>query len=78
MIFSIDRMQRQDWSRVRAIYGEGLATGLAAFQTDPPRWADWNAGHLAAARLVARTPESGNAGESTVIGWSALAPVPDT
>ena len=76
MKFSIDRMQRQDWARVRAIYGEGLATGLAAFQTDPPRWTDWDAGHLAVGRLIARTDEG--SGKGAIAGWSALAPVPDT
>ena len=36
--YVIDDMKREDWSQVRAIYGEGLATGLAAFMLSPPRW----------------------------------------
>lgn len=39
MNFTIQDMQRNDWTQVRAIYGEGLATGLAAFVTAPPKWA---------------------------------------
>lgn len=69
---SIEDMRRQDWKQVRDLYAEGLATGLAAFRADPPRWADWNEGHLETGRLVARAADGG------VAGWAALAPVPDT
>lgn len=72
MAFAVDTMQRQDWTQVRAIYGEGLATGLAAFLKSPPKWPDWDAGHLELGRTVARDPAG------TVLGWSALAPAPDT
>lgn len=72
MNYAIGDMRQQDWPQVREIYGAGLATGLAAFMTDPPGWRDWNAGHLAVGRLVARTDDG------TIAGWSALAPVPDT
>lgn len=65
-------MRREDWKQVRDLYAEGLATGLAAFMTDPPRWEAWDGGHLDTGRLVAR------AEDKTVIGWAALAPVPDT
>lgn len=61
-------MTAADWPRVREIYGEGIETGHATFQTAPPAWEDWDAGHLPAPRLVA---ESG--GE--VAGWAALSPV---
>ena len=71
MEFYIDAMQRKDWAQVRTIYGEGLATGLAAFMSVPPQWRDWDAGHLTFARSVARDRDN------RVLGWSALAPVPD-
>ena len=70
--FSIGDMRRGDWKQVRNLYAEGLATGLAAFMTDPPRWDAWDAGHLNTGRLVAR------ASDNTILGWAALAPVPDT
>ena len=70
--FSIGDMRREDWKQVRDLYAEGLATGLAAFMTDPPRWDAWDSGHLDSGRLVAR------GAEGTVLGWAALAPVPDT
>ncbi|MDD9903772.1 MAG: hypothetical protein OXT06_09415 [Rhodospirillaceae bacterium] len=71
MEFAIFGMMRQDWAQVRAIYGEGLASGLAAFMLTPPRWQTWDAGHLELGRTVARTADG------QVIGWSALAPFPD-
>jgi L-amino acid N-acyltransferase YncA len=72
MTFTIDDMTRDDWRRVRAIYGEGLATGLAAFTTSPPKWGAWNASHLEFGRLVARRAPG------DVAGFAALSPVPDT
>ncbi len=70
--FTVDEMQRSDWAEVRKIYAEGLATGLAAFTSTPPRWKEWDTGHLALGRLVARTDTG------ALSGWAALAPVPDT
>lgn len=72
MSVTLDPMTRDDWPAVRAIYGEGLATGLAAFTTSPPQWAAWDTGHLTLGRLVARTPDL------SVAGFAALSPVPDT
>jgi hypothetical protein len=38
MDYAIDAMHRRDWTQVRAIYAQGLATGLAAFMSLPPNW----------------------------------------
>lgn len=57
-----------DWPSVREIYLEGIATGLATFETGAPEWPAWDAGHLPFARLGARS-----AGRLT--GWAALSPV---
>jgi L-amino acid N-acyltransferase YncA len=67
-IISVEAMVDQDWPAVRKIYVEGIQSGNATFEKSPPEWASWNAGHLAACRLVARS-----AGE--VRGWAALSPV---
>lgn len=72
MNFTIDDMRKHDWKQVRNIYREGLATGLAAFMLDPPIRKVWDAGHLMVGRFVARTDNA------AIVGWSALAPVPDT
>ena len=42
-----------DWPDVARIYGEGLATGVATFETEMPSWEAWNGAHLPAPRLVA-------------------------
>jgi len=67
-LISIGAMTEQDWPVVRAIYIEGIDTGNATFEKSPPEWASWDAGHLRACRLVAR---SGGG----VRGWAALSPV---
>jgi phosphinothricin acetyltransferase len=61
-------MNRRDWEQVRSIFREGIATGHTTFETDPPSWEKWDAGHLDIARLVARKGDQ-------VLGWAALSPV---
>ena len=68
MDFDIAPMTAADWPQVRAIYAEGIASGQATFETEPPAWEAWDAGHLPHSRLVARRGER-------VVGWAALAPV---
>jgi L-amino acid N-acyltransferase YncA len=65
---SIEPMVEKDWPTVRAIYIEGINTGDATFEKSPPEWASWDAGHLRACRLVARSGDG-------VLGWAALSPV---
>jgi L-amino acid N-acyltransferase YncA len=57
-----------DWADVARIYGEGLATGVATFETELPSWETWNGAHLPAPRLVA-------ARDGVVVGWVAVSPV---
>ena len=61
-------MSPADWDRVRAIYLEGIATGMATFETAAPTWEEWDSRHLSHSRLVART-------DSDIGGWAALSPV---
>jgi phosphinothricin acetyltransferase len=63
-------MDSGDWSSVREIYGEGLRTGHATFETRVPSWEEWNRHHLSCCRLVAEF-------EGRVVGWSALCPISD-
>jgi phosphinothricin acetyltransferase len=65
---TIESMLPADWPAVRRIYAEGIATGRATFDTEIPEWEIWDAGHLAAPRLVARH-------DGEVVGWAALGPV---
>lgn len=66
----IDAMQPGDWPAVEAIYREGIATGLATFETETPSWERWDAVHRPDCRLVVRAGER-------VLGWAALSPVSD-
>ena len=65
---SIGPMVEQDWAEVREIYVQGINTGNATFEKSSPEWAAWDAGHLRACRLVARSADG-------VLGWAALSPV---
>jgi L-amino acid N-acyltransferase YncA len=57
-----------DWPAVAAIYGEGIESGLATFETAVPSWAAWDEAHLGSPRLVAEL-------DGRVAGWAALSPV---
>ena len=60
-------MVSEDWPQVLEIYREGISTGNATFETDPPTWEKWSSDHLPDCRLIAR--------DSQVLGWAALSPV---
>jgi L-amino acid N-acyltransferase YncA len=64
----IEDMKPHDWPSVRKIYEEGIATGVATFETYAPSWEDWNSAHLSRCRLVART-------DGSLVAWAALSPV---
>ncbi|MFS0674697.1 N-acetyltransferase family protein [Ornithinibacillus sp. 179-J 7C1 HS] len=61
----IDKMTEADWEFVREIYIEGINTGNATFDTEPPTWEEWDHGHLTNCRYVARI-------DGLVVGWAAL------
>ena len=65
---AVDTMRASDWPRVCAIYLEGILSGNATFETDPPTWDQWDRSHLLFGRLVAGTDDA-------IVGWSALSPV---
>ena len=54
--FSIEPMTPDDADAVLRIYAEGIATGVATFDTAAPDWRRWNATHRKECRLVARDP----------------------
>ena len=65
---AVRAMTPSDWPAVARIYGEGIATRVATFESDVPGWEAWNAAHLAAPRLVADL-------DGDVVGWIAVSPV---
>lgn len=61
-------LRRGDWEAVRAIYAEGIATGLATFETEPPDWGTFDRAHHTHSRWVACR-------DDRVVGWAAVSPV---
>jgi L-amino acid N-acyltransferase YncA len=66
-------MRPEDCPEVRAIYLEGIATGNATFEQTTPEWEKWDAGHLPAPRIVARSDDARS--DDRVLGWAALSGV---
>ena len=60
-------MEARHAARVLEIYGEGIATGVATFDTVVPDWAAWDAAHRPDCRLVALV-------DGEVAGFIALTP----
>lgn len=63
---SLRELRPEDWPAVRAIYEDGIRSGDATFETEPPSWEAWDAAHPAL-RLVAER-------DGSVVGWAALSP----
>jgi L-amino acid N-acyltransferase YncA len=68
MSITVSAMTPEDCLDVLDIYGDGIESGQATFETKTPTWEQWDAGHHVFARLVARSG-------AKVVGWAALAPV---
>jgi L-amino acid N-acyltransferase YncA len=65
---TIRALTAADWPVVEAIYREGIATGHATFETEPPNWTAFDAGKRSDLRLVAEL-------NGTVVGWAAASAV---
>lgn len=63
----IESMTAADWPEVRRIYAEGIATGDATLEREPPDWNHFDHSHRHDCRLVARSSAGG-----PVLGWTAL------
>lgn len=68
MKFSLRDMIPEDWPTVASIYAEGIATGVATFETSVPSFESWDKAHLKKCRIVATIEEE-------IVGWAALSPV---
>jgi phosphinothricin acetyltransferase len=67
MRISIVPLLIDHWPAVREIYRQGIETGNATFETQPPEWEQWDATHRKDCRLIAFAGE--------VLGWAALSTV---
>jgi L-amino acid N-acyltransferase YncA len=65
---ALREMMEADWPRVAAIWAEGIATGIATFETEPPTWQSFDASRRLEGRIVAEQ-------EGDVVGWAALSSV---
>jgi L-amino acid N-acyltransferase YncA/DNA-binding transcriptional ArsR family regulator len=65
---TVRALEPGDWPAVRRIYGEGIVTGLATFETTVPSRASLDARWLPEHRWVAEL-------DGVVVGWTALSPV---
>ena len=63
---TIEPMTDTDGPAVLEIYGQGIATGVATFETVVPEWRAWNASHRRDCRFVARL-------DGRIVGWTAVA-----
>ncbi|HVK21829.1 MAG TPA: GNAT family N-acetyltransferase [Actinokineospora sp.] len=65
---SVRALTSDDWPAVRRIYGEGITTRQATFETDVPTKSSLDAKWLTGHRWVAEL-------DGTVVGWAAATPV---
>jgi len=61
-------LKEEHFAVVSRIYSEGMATGVATFETKVPNWDAWNTKFLADCRYVLMI-------ENVVAAWCALSPV---
>ncbi len=62
------RLSLADWPLIKSIYEEGLATGMATFETEaPPSWEAWDRKYLTPCRW-------GIAEDGLLRAWIALTP----
>ena len=65
---AISNFTHQDWSVISEIYRQGIATGIATFETQIPSWEQWDATHINSCRFKAEM-------NNEIVGWAALSPV---
>jgi L-amino acid N-acyltransferase YncA len=68
MKVSIRAFKKQDWASVSSIYKEGIATGIATFETEAPSYDVWGEKFIKNCRLVAEL-------NNEVIGFAVLSQV---
>jgi L-amino acid N-acyltransferase YncA len=68
MTVVIRQLAAGDWPAVERIYREGIATGHATFEAQPPSWEEFDNAKVETPRLVAVE-------DGTVVGWAAASHV---
>ena len=66
---NIKLMKSVHWTDVKRIYREGIKTGQATFEKEPPgSWGEWSQKHLTECSLVCLEGDQ-------FLGWAAISPV---
>ncbi|WP_347924231.1 N-acetyltransferase family protein [Pontimicrobium sp. SW4] len=68
MDISIRAFKKQDWNSVSRIYAEGIATGIATFETEVPTFDVWDEKFIKKTRLIAEA-------NNDVLGFAVLSQV---
>lgn len=61
-------IEHHHYAQVSGIYLQGIATGIATFETAVPNWENWDKSHLRECRIAAFNGKE-------MAGWAALTPV---
>lgn len=64
----VRELLKTDWNAVSKIYGEGIVTGIATFETEVPDWELWNEKYINVCRFVAELNKE-------VVGFAVLSQV---
>ena len=68
MNLTIRTFKKQDWTSVSKIYAEGIATGIATFETEVPLFDVWDEKFIKKCRLIAES-------DKKVVGFAVLSQV---
>lgn len=68
MAIVVRPLLKTDWTSVSKIYKEGIATGIATFETECLNWKQWNTKYVSDCRLVA-------VDDGFIVGFAVLSPV---
>lgn len=68
LLVTVRPMRADDWPQVERIYREGIESGSATFEREPPDWEGFDTSRVRDARLVAVDGD-------VVLGWAAASPV---
>jgi phosphinothricin acetyltransferase len=64
-VVNLRLLTKEDWISVSRIYAEGIATGIATFETEVPSWNAWHKKFVKDCRLIAEI-------NNEVIGFAML------
>lgn len=63
-----DYLTADNWPEARAIFDEGIASGIASLEAQAPDWSTFDQHHLPHCRFIAKIQQE-------MAGWAALTPV---